>query len=261
MKRPVGVLALVLGIGLATFAPDPSAVRADHGGSPIGSMPTCERPVDPPRCTSVGNDRWHYIYIDASVPADLADAIRQAMGVYDGTYLVVVEQPRITDATDAIAYASDAGQNGAAGWVYCPPDAPQGLNGFGHRWCRHQEIHFNLNSRYHAFFADGASRLSLACHEMGHTIGLRHWGNPPRSMGPAARTCMQPDVPDGPTDLDRRDRDHIDAYYAAADAAPAHPDTRRIRRGAAYDADARSHLRGDVPRPPEREGWWSASIR
>ena len=67
---------------------------------------------------------------------------------------------------------------------------------------------------YRAFFADRGSRAYMACHELGHTIGLRHWGNPPISDGPARPTCMQPDVPNGPTDLHRWDIEDINMYYA-----------------------------------------------
>lgn len=198
---------------LAAISAAPAA--ADHEGSQVGSLLNCNRPVEPPRCVSVGNDRFHYVYIDASVPANLAESVRHAIAEYDTTTaLVVIEQPRITSVTDVIVYAADHGANGAAGWVNCPPEARQGTNRHGHRWCQGQELHFNLNARYAAYFGDVASRDYMACHEMGHTVGLRHWGNPPRSDGPAAPTCMQPDVPNGPTTLDVHDRDQLDAYYA-----------------------------------------------
>lgn len=54
----------------------------------------------------------------------------------------------------------------------------------------------------------------MACHELGHTIGLRHWGNPPLSDGPVAATCMSPDVPNGPQNLHRWDIEEINRYYA-----------------------------------------------
>lgn len=218
-----------------------SPVAADHGGSPVGSLLSCDRPVNPPRCVSVGNDRYHYVYIDPSVPAELAASVRHAIAEYDATELVVVEQVRLTPVTDVIVYAGDRGANGAAGWVNCPPDARQGHNRLGDRWCQGQELHFNLNARYAAYFGDEASRDYMACHELGHSVGLRHWGNPPRSDGPAAPTCMQPDVPDGPTRLDARDRDHLDAYYAprVLYATPRHPRLSGLRMA----ADLRSRLR------------------
>jgi hypothetical protein len=204
----LGLMVLLAGL--------PSAAAADHrGGPPIGSFLPCDRPVDPPRCTSVGNDIWHFVYIDESVPRGLAASIRRSMAqVYDPTHLEMIVQTRITDATDVIVYAADWGANGAAGWVYCPADAPQGTTRQGDRWCQRQEMHFNLNPRYAAFFDDRASRDYMACHELGHTIGLRHWGNPPHSDGPIGATCMNPDVPNGPVTLHRFDRQHINRYYA-----------------------------------------------
>ena len=80
-------------------------------------------------------------------------------------------------------------------------------------WCRRQRLYFNLNPTYSAFFADRGSRDYMACHELGHTIGLHHWGNPPISDGPARPTCMQADVPNGPTDLHRWDIEDINMYY------------------------------------------------
>ena len=206
--------ALIPVAAFALLALPLSAATAVEGGRPIGSGFSCDRPVNPPRCLSVGDDARHFVYIDPSVPRDLADSVRQAMATaYGPTALVVREEPAIRNRTDVIVFAADYGENGAAGWTYCPPDAPQGINANGHRWCRHQELHFNLNARYAAFFADDASRDHIACHEFGHTLGLRHWGNPPQSQGPEAATCLNANTPDGPTDLHEFDRAQIDAYY------------------------------------------------
>ena len=209
-------------LALVVLVAGPGDVSANHRGNRgIGSFLSCNRPVTPPRCTSVGNDIWHFVVFDASVPRGLAAAMRRTMREdYDPTYLRMQVQSRITAATDVIVFAGDYGENGAAGWVYCPPDSPQGTNARDDRWCRHQELYFNLNPRYAAFFADRASRDYMACHELGHTLGLHHWGNPPRSDGPVAATCMSPDVPDGPTGLHRFDREDIGFYYAAPLTAP-----------------------------------------
>jgi hypothetical protein len=200
----------------------PSA--ADHGGREISSLFRCNRPVTPPRCTSVGDGLRHRVAMDDSLTDELADSLRQAMAdVYGATNLTVTEDPLVTRLTDAIAFSDDYGENGAAGWVYCPRDAPQGANEFGDRWCRGQEIHFNLNPRYSIFFDDDASRDHVTCHEMGHTLGLRHWGNPPQTSGEeVGATCMNANTPNGPTNLHQFDVDHINAYYGDA------PEPRRI---------------------------------
>jgi hypothetical protein len=207
--RPLAFLAALL-LLLAQAPP----VAAQHGGPEISSLLVCERPnVTPPRCTSVGDNFRHYVFFDPSLTEELRSSLRDTMAEdYDPTALVVREHPALTSQTDVIAFSADYGENGAAGWVYCPSDAPQGTNAQGDRWCRHQELHFNLNARYAIYLNDDGSRDYVACHELGHTIGLRHWGNPPESSGPVGATCMNADTPDGPTDLSQAEIDHINAY-------------------------------------------------
>ena len=181
-RRTLGRAVAVLWLAAALAGSSPGVVSAGEGPPPIGSAFGCNRPVTPPRCVSLGDNVRHYVYIDPSVPVDLANAMRRVLAsAYEPSVLVLLEDSSITYRTDVIVLAADHGANGAAGWTYCPPEAPQGLNARGDRWCRHQRLHFNLNTDYAAFFADDPSREYIACHELGHALGLRHWGNPLRA--------------------------------------------------------------------------------
>lgn len=218
--------AIAVALALLTSMSLAGPASANHGGRAIGSFASCERPnVTPPRCSSVGNDARHHVVFDATLSAGLAESLRDTMVTdYEPTKLTMVLEEAPTSETDVIAFSEDYGNNGAAGWVYCPRDAPQGVNRMRHRWCQQQELYFNLNPSMAVFFADDGSLDYVACHELGHTLGLRHWGNPPESAGPPAATCMNADTPDGPTDLHQIDRDHIDRYRFTT-----HPPSRNQR--------------------------------
>ncbi|MEO7294928.1 MAG: hypothetical protein ABIZ57_02195 [Candidatus Limnocylindria bacterium] len=213
MLVPLG-LPLALTLALALIAPFAGDVAGDHGGRPIGALFACDRPVTPPRCTSVADDRRHLVFFDETLTESLASSLRDTMVEdYGAGGLIMTEQQSLTRLTDVIAFSQDYCDNGAAGWVYCPRDAPQGINSSGDRWCRQQELHLNLNPRYAVFFADDPSRDHVTCHELGHTVGLRHWGNPPQTSGPeVAATCMNANTPNGPTVLHQFDIDHMNAY-------------------------------------------------
>ena len=204
-------LAVVLSLAMAAIPP---AVRAANEAPPVQSFLDCSAPLVPRHCVSVADNLRHHVFFHRSVPTALRHAVRRAMrDAYEPTVLTMIVDRQRTPRTDVIVYAGDYGQNGAAGWVHCPRSSPQGTNEHGHRWCRQQRLYFNRNPRYAAYLADAASRMHLACHELGHTVGLRHWGNPPQSVGPTRPTCMNVNTPNGPTSLHRWDRQNLNAYY------------------------------------------------
>jgi hypothetical protein len=105
---------------------------------------------------------------------------------------------------DVVVLDADYGVNGVAGWVECPVGAPQGINAAGDRWCRNQQLKYNLNVAYLDYREDAGSRAALACHEFGHTVGLQHW---------SGTTCMYPNDPNAYSGLNSIDITDVNNYY------------------------------------------------
>lgn len=98
---------------------------------------------------------------------------------------------------------------GVYGWVNCPADAIEsGSN--PNRTCYKQTLKYNLYAPYASDWDTLFGGHNMACHELGHTVGLRH---EPES---GSTSCMQthetPDASDtryySPEDID-----HVLAAY------------------------------------------------
>ena len=137
----------------------------------------------PPNYVSLANNRSHavrYGYLGGTTIEDIPN-IRAAFDWILGN---------VYNPTDLNAYHSDADPlpdvivhdfnyplfPSLAGWVNCPPDNTGTGGTDPNRWCRGQTL--VLNSYLYWFdnsvFDTDAQRRNIACHEMGHTVGLRH---------------------------------------------------------------------------------------
>lgn len=90
-----------------------------------------------------------------------------------------VQVSSVTSPIHALAWGQCAAAPGSSGVTYGGSDAAHT------RWCRPQYIKYNLTYAAGYFPTDNAKRY-IACHELGHTVGLRHPGS-----GETTVTCMK----------------------------------------------------------------------
>ncbi|MEW6225417.1 MAG: hypothetical protein AB1627_12395 [Chloroflexota bacterium] len=89
-------------------------------------------------------------------------------------------------------------------WTSCAPGATYSGSEAAHtRACTPHDVHYNLS--FPAFFDSDGESFAIACHEIGHTVGLRH-------NGTGETTCMR--EPPGTTKkISTHERNHINANY------------------------------------------------
>lgn len=198
--RVATVFLCTLMIAATQLGMAPSAHASNFGSTPCGGSPV--------NCVSLTDNRdLHWCEegtLGNQIPGIYTSTV-ESMEDYRGS---TVLDPRhlcpITSSRDVVVTDASYGNNGLFAWVRCR--AGSGTSGqHPNRICDSQKLRYNGWSGYEYAYDTYSKRLSRACHEIGHTVGLRHTSN--------ENSCMAPYSPDRSTLTSLHDDDHINGTY------------------------------------------------
>jgi len=162
----------------------------------------------------VANDAYHAVYVNVS--GSYGTQVRWAMANYTSVappvQMYEIYPPALDKDVEVLL--TNAGANGALAWTQCASGATYGGSDASHtRWCRPQRFYYNTYYEAGYFPTDNPKRY-IACHELGHTIGLQH----PAAGEPTA-TCMTsatitPKYVPTYTTTSSLERSQVYAYYS-----------------------------------------------
>lgn len=127
-------------------------------------------------CTSLANNSYHSVKFNnlGNQIANLDDNMEWVINnVYDPTDLVAYRDE--SDLyPDVVVADADFDDMGFIAWVVCDSEntGTGGSRSGGTGWCRGQRLRYN--SFYSGYYDTYQERRHVACHELGHTVGLTH---------------------------------------------------------------------------------------
>lgn len=200
--RSATARCLLASLAAASVVISPGPVYAAN----FGSGETVGNATSPSSSVNLGNDANHTYRFYLADPPRRAATDWAAQNDYIGTPVSLfrlADAASGTDRTmDVMVADGDYGDNGAIGWVQCPAGAI--TNGVHpDRTCYGQILRYNLF--YAAYYDTTAEQQRTACHELGHTVGLRHTSN--------TTTCMKSSAPLSTSYFDSHDKGHLNGYY------------------------------------------------
>jgi hypothetical protein len=199
----------VIAVGIAALAaavqPLGPTSYANFGSTACGGSPR--------NCVNVANNYQHAVRFSGldEIPG-MATEVQWALTyVYNPTDLHAYRDDA-DPLPDVIVSDYNYGDSGVLGWVECPPDNTWESGTDPYRSCRGQKLRFNSYYWYYdTYFDTQTQRRKRSCHELGHTVGLRHWNQYHTGNGSCMYTPSQDSSIEG---LAQHDRDHINSYYS-----------------------------------------------
>lgn len=167
---------------------------ASPGAAPCDNLQTSE---------CIANDGNHSVYFENVDTAQYNATINRMENVYEPISGITMWETISFQNADVYVMDGYFGTSEYAGWTQCTDGAAHGGGSGRWEWCKPQLIMYNL-SRTGYFFNGKTRRRMIACHEMGHTLGLQHTT--------ADSSCMEVDANTNTT-IRQHEIDHLEYLY------------------------------------------------
>lgn len=171
-KSTLVTLAAVVVLLAGSVGPSATRVRASNWGV-LDLAHNCDGTVDS-QCNTKSPIAYVYFAIISDPDGFILPQARAAMTEYtNAPELVMFETTSLSN--DTVRFYTTDTNNGYWGWTYCPTDAQKKING-RRSWCTPQVLKLNNGPNYGfpGNFNSASEARTIACHELGHTYGLRH---------------------------------------------------------------------------------------
>jgi hypothetical protein len=145
---------------------------ATNVGSNTTSGGTAAHPCDTTiHSQCIANDDTHTVWLNSSLDAGMQAAVRTAISTYQFVDDIVVVE---WTSSNADARMTQGDYKNTSWWAYghCIVGATYGGSD-PNRWCSPQQVTFNVTHPVN-WDSTAGGRNAVACHELGHTLGLRH---------------------------------------------------------------------------------------
>jgi hypothetical protein len=206
IRRPRSTWALAVRFALAitlVAALRPSIATANTFGAIV-----CDTSLASQCVADNGVHQWYTIQVASSIynTMNWVDS-----NVFDPVAGVTMLENGF-EVADLHIYDGTYGTNGFRAWITCNLGAEYGGSG-ANRWCKAQKISFN-NGSYPGEYNLAAKRRYVSCHEVGHSLGLHHSGDPDsvscmRDLALGSSTSAY----EGRTNLNPHDHNHLEDQY------------------------------------------------